>query len=368
MSRSRQLAVAGAVLALAAAALLLLIRPAAHAEASSVSRRSEGLLLARRYLEARGVRCSSLTGAIGRDGPRAGAVVMAFPATEARGRGAVLNLARWMRRGGTLVILFDDRGPGPGQRETLEVLGVATRPIWRREELDPTRWWREVRTPWRLESPAGSEPVEISSQAHLALKPRPGDRVLLEEKDDSAVLGLVRAVGRGSLLVLPSEAFSNGRLLAGGNADLLEWVLRRLPPGATLAFDEAIHGLGTPVRRAPEGTPMADALLAQLALIYLLVVLALAWRQGPAWPEEGARGGSVGGLLLRLGAVHRRMGHHAEAARAMVERAAALGRWEGVPPEINGLLDEPRRLAGTGLVRLGRRVALRQRLDGRKER
>jgi hypothetical protein len=272
-----------------------------------------------------------------------------------------------VRRGGTLVLLFDPAAPGPVQRRALDALDLATHTAWRETELDPFEWWRRAHTPLKLDSPAGAGRVVLSASVALALKPRDGDRILLEDPGANTVLGLERTVGRGTLLVLPSECLSNGRLLEGGNADLLEWLRRRLAPSGGLAFDERIHGLGAPAPREAEGTPMADALLAQLALLYLLTVLALARRQGPAWPEEAARGSSVGGLLLRLGAVHRRMGHHREAGRAMVERAAAPGGWERVPREI----EELRQWSGpdgAGLLSLATAVARRQAMDRRKER
>ncbi len=365
MSRSRQLGLAAIIVAAALAALLLMSRPAGLDEASSVSRRPGGLLLARRYLESRGVRCTTFTGHVGRNGPGNASLVVAFPATGRLGRAELLRLERWLSGGGTLVVLFDPSFPGFAQKETLEALGVATRPIWRREELNPFRWWKRARTPWRLSSPVAQTPIVLSSRARVALKPDAGDMILLEEPKHDAVLGLARTVRRGRLVVLPSEVLSNGRLLEGGNADLLEWLGRRLPSSGFVAFDERIHGLGAPAKRSAEGTPMADALLAQLALIYLLGIVALARRQGPPWPEEAARGSSVGGLLLRLGAVHRRMGHHADAARVMVERAAAFGGWDSVPAD---LLEIPPRLDGPGLIRLAQRVARRQAHDRRKER
>lgn len=365
MSRSRQLVLAAVVVACALAALLLVSRPAGLDEASSVSRRPGGLLLARRYLESRGVRCTTFTGRVGTNGPGSTSLVVAFPATGRPRRAGLLRLNRWVSRGGTLVVLFDHSFPGFAQRDTLESLGVATRSIRRREELNPFRWWKRARTPWRLNSPVANTPIVLSSQARVVLKPQAGDVILLKEPKYNAVLGLARIVGRGRLVILPSEVLSNARLLEGGNADLLEWLGRRLPSAGFVAFDEGIHGLGVPAKRSAEGTPMADALLAQLALIYLLAIVALARRQGPPWPEETARGGSVGGLLLRLGAVHRRMGHHADAARVMVERAVAFGGWDGVPADLREI---PPRLDGPGLIRLAQRVARRQAHDRRKER
>jgi hypothetical protein len=365
--KRRAAVVAVITVPLVIAATLLMTRTAPPDEPNTFSRRAGGLMLARRYLEARGIRCTELTGAIG-SMPSDEAYVMAFPAITRRQPQEIGTLKGWVRHGGTLVILYASTRPGLDQMEVLEAFSVATTPVPGLHDLNPFRWWRKARTPWRLRSPSGQAPVLIS-RPRLALVAEPHDTILLRtidrasartsrgaapkrSEEDGLVMGLARGSGRGALVVLPTEALTNGRLLTGGNPDLLEWLRHRLP--ATVTFDELLHGFGAPPLGATAGTPVADYLLAHLAVIYLLVVLALGRRQGPPWPVETTRGHSVGGLLLRFGAVHRRMGHQAEGAQALVRRAAAFGGWTTIP---EGLMEAAKEVHGRRLVQLAQHVA-----------
>jgi len=342
------LAAAGVGLAVA----LGLLAGGAPEEASSAARSGRGLLLARRYLERTGTPCLTLTGdrTPGRAG--AGSVIEAFPAVRGRSPAWLRDLRRWVRRGGVLLLAYDATAPaGPAEAAVLDAFAVDTRPLPGISTLHPVRWWREARTPARLRGEGFGRPVLVS-RPRRALVPAPDDATLLTAEDGGAVLAVARAVGRGLLVVVPSEALANQRLLEGGNAELLEALRARL--AAPVAFDEAIHGLGPPPAGDRTGTPMADALLAQLALIYALAVAALAWRPGPPWPEPRPAGTSAAALLVRLGAVHRRLGHHRDAARAAVERAAELA---GREPPVE-LLEAARRCRGDReLVEVARRVA-----------
>ena len=67
--------------------------------------------------------------------------------------------------------------------------------------------------------------------------------------------------------------------------------------------------------------------------------------------------GSAGAFLLGLGALHHRLGHHAEAARRLLERVRELDRDADFPAELD------RRAAAAGpreLVALAREVARRR--------
>ena len=137
----------------------------------------------------------------------------------------------------------------------------------------------------------------------------------------------------GRVVVLPADALSNARLGEAGNADLLETLLRNLGP--RWAFDEVHHGLAAaPAAKGPLGRA-ADLLLAHLVLLYLLAVLALARRQGPAWREPATVAGSAATFLLGMGALHHRLGHHAEAARLLLRRARELDRGLQLPPDLD---------------------------------
>ncbi len=157
------------------------------------------------------------------------------------------------------------------------------------------------------------------------------------------------------MVVLPADSLSNARLGEPGNADLLETLLRNLGP--RWAFDEYHHGLVTV--RAADGVlgRTADLLLAHLVLLYLLAVLALARRQGPAWREAATVAGSTATFLLGLGALHHRLGHHAEGARLLLRRARELDRGLLLPSDLD------RQAASAGpreLVEIARQVARRR--------
>ncbi len=338
-----------AVAALAGAALLL--GPSAPYEASAVARTGPGLVLARSYLRARGTATPLLSTRLGRPLRMEGTLVMAFPASQPRSRADLLTVARWVRRGGTLLLLYD--AAAPGSEDLLHVFHMECKDLPPLEELNPIRWWREARRPWKLTGP-GLERPALVSRPRRCLLPSGGDTHLLED-GEGRTFGLSRPYGKGLLVVLPSEVLANQRLLEGGNADLLEFLRRRLP--SPMHFDEFIHGLGTVPWAGREGTPMADALLAQILLLYLAALLALARRMGPPWPEERPARGAVSGLLLRLGAAHRRMGHHADAARAMVVRAARLHGWDAPPEDLMTAAGSAR---GRRLVALARRLATLQ--------
>lgn len=198
---------------------------------------------------------------------------------------------------------------------------------------------------------AGAPPVRIWAPRVLP-ELGPGALVLLTTPGGEAAAALFRYHG-GRVVVLPADALCNSRLGEAGNADLLESLLVNLGP--RWAFDEYHHGLVTaPGSNAGLGRA-ADLLLAHLVLLYLLAVLALARRQGPAWHEPATIAGSAATFLLGLGALHHRLGHHAEASRLLLRRARELDRGLELPPELD------RQAANAGprdLVEVARQVAL----------
>jgi hypothetical protein len=162
--------------------------------------------------------------------------------------------------------------------------------------------------------------------------------------------------GRGRVAVVPADLLANARLSEPGNADVLEVLRQEL--GDEWTFDERHHGL-----RAAEGGPvspgprMLGLYVAQVAFVYGLCALAVARRLGPAWREPPSSSGSSAAFLVGLGALHDRLGHHAEAGRLLVARARELDPRTAVPAE--DVTD------GKGLVGLARRIGLRQAGKGR---
>jgi hypothetical protein len=182
----------------------------------------------------------------------------------------------------------------------------------------------------------------------------PTARVLFTAPGGEAAAAIFRYHG-GRVVVLPADALSNSRLGEAGNADLLETLLVNLGP--RWAFDEYHHGLVTAAAESAGLGRAADLLLVHLLLLYLLVVLALARRQGPAWREPAPIAGSAATFLLGLGALHHRLGHHGEAARLLLRRVRELDRGLELPADLD------RRAASAGpreLVEIAKQVARRR--------
>jgi hypothetical protein len=156
---------------------------------------------------------------------------------------------------------------------------------------------------------------------------------------------------------MPAQMLCNGRVGEPGNADWAATLARSLGPRWT--FDEYHHGL-TGATEAAAGQVRTerflDLYLLQVVFLYMLAVLALGRRFGPAWREPAVVSGSVANFLVGLGGLHARHGHHADAAAALVARAteldrrltvaeAALRRGQGGPREFVELAQS---LAGPG--------------------
>jgi hypothetical protein len=163
--------------------------------------------------------------------------------------------------------------------------------------------------------------------------------------------------GRGTVVALPAEALSNARLGSPAHGGLLETLRGWL--GGPWVFDEYHHGLVEAAAELPSATRLGfDLMLAQLGLVYLVAVAALARRLGPAWRERPPLIGSAAVFLLRLGSLHHRLGHHRAGAELLLRRAGELDRRFTPDPDLVAL-------AGRGdaaaLVEVGQRVARRQR-------
>jgi hypothetical protein len=163
---------------------------------------------------------------------------------------------------------------------------------------------------------------------------------------------------KGRLVVLPAELLCNARLREPGHAALLETLHAEL--AAPWRFDEYHHGIGEVEAGAasPATGRGLDLLLLQLLLLYAMAALSLARRLGPAWREAPPLAGSAGGFLMRLGALHHGLGHHAEGAALLVRRARELDRRLAVD---TGLLRLAERGDEAALVEVGQTVARLQR-------
>jgi hypothetical protein len=363
----RWLAVAAAFV-VAAALVAALAGGRGGSRGSTISRGAGGWLAARRYLEQRGARVMLVTEPLGRfvlgEGVQApGVLALVFP-WQSPPMGDLGDLEEaidaHLGRGGDLLLAYS------GEEAGAERLLGAWR--WRQAgvvPLAPWRWHSFMRREWQLRPAAGgaarrggaagaAPPVRVWAPRVLP-EVGPGALVLLTAPGGEAAAAMFRYHG-GRVVVLPADALCNSRLGEAGNADLLESLLATLGP--RWAFDEVHHGLVTAAAASTGLGRAADLLLAHLVVLYLLAVLALARRKGPAWHEPAAIGGSAATFLLGLGALHHRLGHHAEAARLLLRRARELDRGLELPAELD------RQAAGAGpreLVEIARQVALLRR-------
>jgi hypothetical protein len=383
----RRWVVAAAAYVAAAALVVALVGGQGGSRGSTISRGPGGWLAARRYLEARGAWVTLVSEPLGRffvgeasptagtagQGSRPGVLVLVFPWQILPAGDLDEAIDDHLGRGGDLVLAYSGEEAGAER-----VLGV-----WRWRPagtvpLAPWRWRSFMRREWDLRPAAGRGTVHgvpggpaakgqpaggaeaDSARPVRVWAPRvlpqvgPEARVLLTAPGGEAAAAVFRYHG-GRVVVLPADTLSNSRLGEAGNADLLETLLVNLGP--RWAFDEYHHGLVTAAAGNAGLGRAADLLLAHLVLLYLLAVLALARRQGPAWREPATIAGSAATFLLGLGELHHRLGHHGEAARLLLRRARELDRGLDLPPELD------RQAANAGpreLVEIARQVARRR--------
>jgi hypothetical protein len=357
-SRRLPILVAAAVLVVLVASIAVLAAGGGEARGSSLSRGPGGWLAARRYLEARGARVRLL------DRPPEqlegrGVLVATFPWQHGLSfaGGADEPLDAHLRHGGALVLAYSGDLASPAEIVALKALGLSLREV-RKATLNPLRWRRFTREEWDLR-PApgvtGAGPVRIWAPRGAPEMPAEARAIYQGPRREVMVAVLPRY--RGTIWLVPADAFANARLGNPGNAALLETLRQRL--GDDWAFDEYHHGLAgrVPVETEALGRTL-DLVLLHLAVLYLAALLALARPFGPAWRETPVVTGSAGAFLLGLGVLHHRLGHHRQAAERLLARVRELDRNLALPADLD-------RRAGSadarGLVALAREVARRRR-------
>jgi hypothetical protein len=324
--RSTRAVVAAAVAAIVvlSAAAAFLSGAAPPADGSVLSRGAGGLLLARRYLEARGTPVRLVDETLSPGKPY-GTLVLVFPwqSLPLPGEEANVAVARHLYDGGDVLFGYSGSYLSFGEREVATALGLSIEPRTQQRSLLPWKWWQEARRLLELRGPADGPAFRGEMRAPEALPVVPaGARTLLES--DAGVVAFRYERGRGRVFVVPSEILGNARLPGAGHADLLEWLRGELP--GDWSFDEFHHGLSARAdgaAAAPNGLPV-DALLFQIALVYLAVLFTLARRFGPAWSDPPSIRSSVRTFLVGLGELHHRLGHHAVAAAHLASRAREL--------------------------------------------
>ncbi|MEM8961054.1 MAG: DUF4350 domain-containing protein [Acidobacteriota bacterium] len=250
--------------------------------------------------------------------------VVALPLQRRPTRGALDALAGWARRGGTLVLAYSGLPELEGEARVLGSFGLDIDSVRDWPPLAPRAWWRHRTATWTIDWP-GFRAAEIEAPSSL---PEPPSRatILARGGPDQRPVAFTWPLGRGQVLVVPAALWSNAWVDEAGNADLLAAVHGRYGP--RWRFDEYHHGL------ASSSTSDAalsrhighvwDLLTVHLLGLWLLAVWALGRAFGPAWRASTVRGGSSTGFLVAVGAFHRRLGHHRQAAQRLAERVRRL--------------------------------------------
>jgi hypothetical protein len=328
------------------------------AGASALSHGPGGLLAARKYLEARGADVRLL------DRPLdaamdPGLVVLAFPWQRADLGEGLLGVRLHLQRGGAVLLAYSGDRFDVDETLALTALSLKSRTLRGDPPLNPVRWRRFASEEWSVAPEPGEAKAGLRVGApSRAPEPSSAAQVLFRSPDGTP-LAFREPRGRGQLVVVPADALSNARLDQEGNADLLESLDKAFGPRWT--FDEYHHGLLAPLAPGEARRQgVVDLILVHLALLYALAVFAVARRFGPAWEEPQVTSGSAASLLLGLGGLHQRLGHHAEAAARIVERARELDPRIRVPDGLRRGVADAR-----GLLRVAQAVARAQAGKGR---
>ena len=294
---------------------------------STLSSRSDGWILARSYLEARGQDVQTIATPLDRrlhDTVRSGETwVLGFPFQRAALTFDPTVLRDHLQAGGSVLLAYSNgRHPGRAEARTLSEFGPGEPWELVTSSLRPTEWMKTRRAPEQLVPTFEGEALRVRSLRWFPNFP-PGTEVLYHTASGEPVVGRWR-VGAGTILVMPAELLSNGRLGTASGPSWLETLSTTLPE--PWVFDEYHHGLVDPAlarEQVREGVGL-DALLLQIGLVYLAFVWAWGRRMGPAWRQRSTRAASADDFLLGLGEQHHRLGHHAAAAELLLERAALL--------------------------------------------
>jgi len=321
---------AGAVLLTVATVLTL--NAQAPADGSVLSRSSGGWLAARIYLEKRGSPVKMLDEPL--DAPFVRQLlVLVFPFQ----RFSIDNdtvIDRHLQGGGDVLFAYSGRRFDVSEGNTAEALDLGWDEPKEAIPLNPLRWRRYVGQEWSLLPEPKGDLARVVRLSVLQRLPRPRREAVVWLRSPTGVpAAFLFHRLRGRVAVVPAEALSNARLREPGNADLLE-ALRAEFTG-TWVFDEFHHGLSAPATIEAGSGPqhVLLAYLGQIVFVYVLAVLAVVRRFGPAWSEGVVTSGSAATFLVGLGALHHRLGHHQEASRLLLARARELDSRLALPRE-----------------------------------
>jgi hypothetical protein len=357
MRDSRAIIAAATVAGVMTVSAAFLLGGQRTADASALSRGSQGWLAARRYLEERGCRVALLDHAL--DAPiEAGVLVLAFPWQELGFEDLVGGIDRHLGVGGDIVFAYSADPFDASASAVAEAIDLLWEDRRGRPPLNPLLWRQYAAEEWYLTPEpflgGGLRPVRVAAPRRAPRPPKGATVLLRDGKGTPTAFTFPR--WRGHVVAIPADAFSNARLGEPGNADFLETLLQRL--GDRWVFDEFHHGLRASLAPGETGPQRVLLLyLLQVAFVYGLGVVGVARRFGPAWSEPLVARGSAATFLVGLGGLHNRLGHHREAAPLLLSRARELDGRLALP-------DNAQADAG-GFLELARRVGEAQSRRGK---
>lgn len=314
-----------ALLAVAVVAVLWIASRELGAVSSTLSRDARGWLLARRYLEVRGAEVE-LRDAPLLPGAGDGVLALTFPWQRPLGGAELTALGDHLRRGGTVLVAYSREIEQYQEKRVLGFLRAKPVEVRAKPSLVPWEWWRYQRQGWEL----GPEPdwrPDAPTLSLPAFRRAPGapEGALVWYRggeDEVPIVFTYRQQG-GRVVMLPADLFANAGILRAGNADLLATLFAWLGP--EWIFDEYHHGLSSAKAETVASSRFAwDLFMLHLGLLYVLALVVLVRRFGPAWREAPVVAGSTAAFLRSLGTLHRQLGHHPAAARLLDERARLL--------------------------------------------
>ncbi len=272
-------------------------------------------------------------------------VVVAFPASR-----AVLPIAsdldRRVRAGSKALLAYSGTLLAFEEIGFFADLGVALEPSPSRGSMAPWQWWMRQRRGERFELSRVND--DVASQADradgalgsaLQSQPFVADRLgamPVPEEGCERVTGTATGpragsggkvaaamrctLGEGVLWLVPTSSLANARIENAGNLEVLWRIRQDLGDAWSVleASQTAVAGAATGNVRSARAT--LNSMAAQLALLYLGAVLALAWSFGPRWSEARHPPDGHRGFLLGLGALHQKLGQFASAAEMLRKR------------------------------------------------
>ena len=313
--------------------------PSAEATASALSARSSGWLGARSYLERRGSRVTlsdqPLSRLFQRESAGTASVwVISFPFQRHLADEDLKAIQDHLHAGGTVLLAYSKSLEQSQEERVFANLRLSVRAARDSPPLVPWQWWAYQKTAWTLTpgdgwaTAADDPPAKLALPALRQLPRIPPDAdvsVLYEVEVDGDAHPVVFSypLQSGRVVALPAVLLSNAYLLEEGHADLLENL--RLWLGESWTFDEYHHGLVSAELTQGRSRVFAwDFFMVHIVLFYVLALLALTRRFGPAWREGEVVAGSTASFLRNLGALHLDLRHHQAAARLLVDRRRQL--------------------------------------------